>query len=126
MPLVETIHPKSACTPSMRGGQTPGPMATGSSISKVDMRLKDQRFLKPPGRRSMKNGLRGPSEDCPSGSVNDQERKLVIPRAPKMARKELKEPHQRMKNNSRTSQLLIHIKVEGFVNFSVTIINDHF
>merc|ERR1712080_465847 len=107
--------------------QTPGPMATGSSISKVDMRLKDQRFLKPPGRRSMKNGLRGPSEDCPSGSVNDQERKLVIPRASKMARKELKEPHQRMrslkkkkrkrrrkkkrrKNNSRTSQLLIHIK----------------
>merc|ERR1711890_106720 len=101
---------------SMRGGQTPGPMATGSSISKVDMRLKDQRFLKPPGRRSTKNGLRGPSEDCPNGSVNDQERKLVIPRAPKMARKELKEPHQRMrslkrkKNNSRTSQLLIHIK----------------
>merc|ERR1711874_424259 len=57
-----------ACTPSTRGGQTPGPTRTGRSCTRVAGRSSVPSPWTPSGRRSTRSGPRGLLRGCPSGS----------------------------------------------------------
>merc|ERR1712037_357803 len=78
---------QSACTPSTRGGRTPGPTRTGRSCTRVAGRSSVPSPWTPSGRRSTTSGPRGPPRGCPSGLVRGQARRLEMLRLPRVRRR---------------------------------------
>merc|ERR1712128_54790 len=95
--LLANTHQRSGCTPSTRGGQTPGPTMTGRSSTKVDGRSSEPRPWMPCGRRSTRNGPRGPPRSSPSGSESAQARRPDQQNLPKTRREVTKEQHLKRK-----------------------------
>merc|ERR1712154_256416 len=74
-------------------------MVIGRSCMKVELRSSEQKCLKHPGRKSLQNGARGQRQDCQSGSVSVQAKKLETQRhlrVKKMLVLKLKKPRRSM------------------------------
>merc|ERR1712037_1031981 len=109
---------QSACTPSTRGGRTPGPTRTGRSCTRVAGRSSVPSPWTPSGRRSTTSGRRGRPRGFPSGSVRGQARRLEMPRLPRVRR--LRRPRllrrrrslrkRRRRRKRRSKLILLEVK----------------
>merc|ERR1712018_146699 len=66
--------------------------------------------FKPCGRKNMMNGKKGQRPNCPSGSVNDQAKRLENQNLLKMMKKEVPKPQQKRKKRKkkRNKSFIIH------------------
>merc|ERR1719323_867124 len=65
---VELILQPSTCSPSTRGGQTPGHTETGRSCTRGEPRSSELSGWRLSGKRSWESGTRDPRPSCPSGA----------------------------------------------------------
>merc|ERR1712228_462308 len=70
----------STCSQSMGAELTQELMVIGRSCMRAELRSSEQKCLKHPGRKSLQNGARGQRQDCQSGSVSAQAKRLEIQR----------------------------------------------
>merc|ERR1712060_689712 len=102
---------QSACTPSTRGGPTPGPTRTGRSCTRVAGRSSVPSPWTPSGRRSTTSGRRGLPRGFPSGSVRGQARRLEMLRLPRVRRlrrpRLLRRRRSLRKRRKRRSKLIL-------------------
>merc|ERR1711915_288141 len=77
-PSLASTLPPSGCSPSTRGGQTPGATETGRSSTKVVLRSFVLRLWRLPGRRSWVSSTRDLPGSFPSGLERDLARRLEI------------------------------------------------
>merc|ERR1711892_250240 len=75
----ENTHPRSVCTPSMRGELIPEHTTTGASCTRVVGMFCAPSCWRRPGRRRWTTGPRDPKLSFPSGSEKDLARKLESP-----------------------------------------------
>merc|ERR1712083_22574 len=81
--------PPSGCSPSTRGGQTPGHTATARSCTRVAPRLSAQSGWSPCGRRSSQSSPSAQPRSCQSGSESAPAKRLEIRRRPRVRRRPL-------------------------------------
>merc|ERR1712037_794748 len=105
---------QSACTPSTRGGRTPGPTRTGRSCTRVAGRSSVLSPWTPSGRRSTTSGRRGPPRGFPSGLGRGQARRLEMPRLPRVRRlrrpRLLRRRRSLRKRKRRSKLILLEVK----------------
>merc|ERR1711915_794300 len=70
----------STCSQSMSAELTQELMVIGRSCMGAELRSSEQKCLKHPGRKSLQNGARGQRQDCQSGLVSAQAKRLEIQR----------------------------------------------
>merc|ERR1711915_134205 len=70
----------STCSQSMSAELTQELMVIGRSCMRAELRSSEQKCLKHPGRKSLQNGARGQRQDCQSGLVSAQAKRLEIRR----------------------------------------------
>merc|ERR1711915_275160 len=70
----------STCSQSMSAELTQELMVIGRSCMRAELRSSEQKCLKHPGRKSLQNGARGQRQDCQSGLVSAQAKRLEIQR----------------------------------------------
>merc|ERR1711915_383818 len=70
----------STCSQSMSAELTQELMVIGRSWMRAELRSSEQKCLKHPGRKSLQNGARGQRQDCQSGLVSAQAKRLEIQR----------------------------------------------
>merc|ERR1712083_418637 len=75
-PLQENTHQRSACTPNMKGEQTPGPTMTEGSFMKVAGMSSVLNFWKRPGRKRWMIGPNALNLNCQNGLEKDQAKRL--------------------------------------------------
>merc|ERR1712106_82264 len=98
----ENTHPRSVCTPSMRGELIPEHTTTGASCTRVVGMFCVPSCWRRPGRRRWTTGPRGPKLSFPSGSEKDPARKLESPNLLMMKMKDqLKLPRVQRKKKRR-------------------------
>merc|ERR1712183_801632 len=78
-PSQENTHPRSACTPSMRGGRTPGHTMTGASCTRGAGMFSVLSSWRRRGKRRWMTGPKDQKPSYPSGSEKGQARKLESP-----------------------------------------------
>merc|ERR1739844_428839 len=78
-PSQENTHPRSACTPSMKGERTPEHTMTGASCTRVAGMSFVLSSWRRHGKRRWMTGPKDRKPSYPSGSVKDQERKPESP-----------------------------------------------
>merc|ERR1712025_1545733 len=100
----------SECSPSTRGGPTPGATETGRSSTKVELRSFVPKLLNLPGRTSWPNSPRDLQGGSPSGSERGQARRLVIPRLQRVVKKKPRKTtkKKRKKRRRKRSKLSLH------------------
>merc|ERR1712228_857830 len=65
-------------------------MVIGRSCMRAELRSSEQKCLKHPGRKSLQNGARGQRQDCQSGLVSAQAKRLEIQRHLKVKKRNKK------------------------------------
>merc|ERR1712165_617138 len=96
------IHQRSACTPNMNVELTQEHTKTDESCTKAVGLFCIPRLLKRTGKRNTR--MIGPSvqnPNCPSGSVNDQAKRLENQNLQKMMKKKRKRKKKRRKKRKR-------------------------
>merc|ERR1712123_322829 len=88
-------------------------MTTERSCMKVAGKSSAQNLLMPSGKRSTRNGARGPQRDCPSGSVKGQARRLEIPRPQKARKRVVKKHLPQMKKKTMRKKMRGAEEAEG-------------
>merc|ERR1712227_569700 len=101
-PSHKNTLPPFTCSPSTKEGQSPEPMETGKSCTKVVLRSSEPKLSKQLGRRSLPNGQRDQRQSFPNGSESAQAKKKETQRHLK-AKKKLKMPPRKnmMKRRKR-------------------------
>merc|ERR1712045_804679 len=100
-PSPRSTPPPSTCSPSTRGGQTPGHTATARSCTKVELRLSALSGWSLCGRRSSQSSQSAPPRSCQSGSESDPAKRLEIRRRPRVRRRLLLRRPQRRRTRRR-------------------------
>merc|ERR1712152_96574 len=91
-----------ACTPNMNAELTQEHTKTDESCTKAVGSFSIPRLLKRTGKKSTRtNGPSGLNPNCPSGSVNDQAKRLENQNLLKMMKKEVPKPQQKSKRKRR-------------------------
>merc|ERR1712142_454240 len=98
---LESILPKSVCTPNMKEEQTQELTRTEGNCTRVAGRYFTVSCLRKIGKKSLKIGIRRQKPSCPSGSVSVPARSLVIPSLLMMKRMVLLNLQQKRKKKRK-------------------------
>merc|ERR1712008_508186 len=97
----ENTHPRSVCTPSMRGELTPEHTTTGASCMREVGMVCVLSCWRRPGKRRWTTGPGDPKLSFPSGSEKDPARKLESPNILMKKKDQLKLPQVQRKKKRR-------------------------